>query len=211
MYDRIVVPTDGGPGTEQVVAEAAGLAELSGAVLDAVYVVDAGATAGFDVGAAGETTAEALRTAGEEALAKVEQLAGDVPVETTLREGAPHREILAHVDETDADLVVMGTHGRTGLGRVVLGSVAERIVRLSDVPVMTVDVTEGGPAVRSAEAAEAVASDVLADTDRELAELRSEPYRESTTWIVPATTAGGEDVNVHVDAKTGQARVAELD
>jgi nucleotide-binding universal stress UspA family protein len=50
--------------------------------------------------------------------------------------------ILRYADEADADLVVMGTHGRTGVERYLLGSVAEKVVRLSDVPVMTVRADE---------------------------------------------------------------------
>ena len=52
--------------------------------------------------------------------------------------GVPWRQILAAIDERQADLVVMGTHGRHGLGRALLGSVAEKIVRSAPVPVMTV-------------------------------------------------------------------------
>lgn len=62
--------------------------------------------------------------------------------EALLREGREWRQILAVVDELGCDLVVMGTHGRKGLSRVVLGNVAEKIVRLSRVPVLTVRVPE---------------------------------------------------------------------
>lgn len=57
-----------------------------------------------------------------------------------LRRGTPSDEILAVIDETRADLVVMGTHGHRGVAHVLLGSVAERVVRLSPVPVLTVRV-----------------------------------------------------------------------
>lgn len=55
-----------------------------------------------------------------------------------LRMGAPWQEILLVVEETHSDLIVLGTHGRRGLSRVLLGSVAERVVRLATVPVLTV-------------------------------------------------------------------------
>jgi nucleotide-binding universal stress UspA family protein len=54
-----------------------------------------------------------------------------------LKQGAPWREILATIEEIKPDLVVMGTHGRRGLARAVFGSVAEKIVRTSPVPVLT--------------------------------------------------------------------------
>jgi nucleotide-binding universal stress UspA family protein len=55
-----------------------------------------------------------------------------------LREGTPVEEILNAARETSADLIVMGTHGRTGLPHVLLGSVAERVVRSAQCPVLTV-------------------------------------------------------------------------
>ena len=57
---------------------------------------------------------------------------------TAVRRGDPHETIIEYADDVDADVIVMGTHGRTGLDRRVLGSVTERTVRLSDVPVLTV-------------------------------------------------------------------------
>ena len=59
-------------------------------------------------------------------------------VRAVLREGPPWRELLSTAEETGAELIVVGTHGRQGLPRFILGSVAERVVRLSPVPVMTV-------------------------------------------------------------------------
>ncbi len=60
------------------------------------------------------------------------------PLKTHLVEGVPYREIVRMAGELDADLVVMGTHGRTGIRHLLLGSVAERVVRSSEVPVITV-------------------------------------------------------------------------
>lgn len=64
-----------------------------------------------------------------------DRVPGAVPL---LRVGAPWEEILAAAAEVGADLVVVGTHGRRGIAHAVLGSVAERVVRLSPVPVLTV-------------------------------------------------------------------------
>lgn len=52
--------------------------------------------------------------------------------------GTPASEIIRHADEREVDLVVMGTHGRSGIDRYLIGSVAERVVRGSDAPVLTV-------------------------------------------------------------------------
>lgn len=59
-------------------------------------------------------------------------------VDSLLRKGVAWQEIVAAISEFGVDLVVMGTHGRQGLSHVLLGSVAERVVRLSPVPVLTV-------------------------------------------------------------------------
>ena len=59
-------------------------------------------------------------------------------VEASVLSGRPHRAIVDYAAEYDVDLIVMGTHGRTGLDRYLLGSVTERVVRLSDVPVLAV-------------------------------------------------------------------------
>jgi nucleotide-binding universal stress UspA family protein len=64
--------------------------------------------------------------------------ASGVIVEAHLREGGAAAEILRYADESAADLIVMGTHGRGGLGRLVLGSVAESVLRRSPCPVLTV-------------------------------------------------------------------------
>jgi nucleotide-binding universal stress UspA family protein len=61
---------------------------------------------------------------------------------TVMRTGAPWEEILGASREMGADLVVMGTHGRRGLPRALLGSVAEKVVRMAGVPVLTVSATE---------------------------------------------------------------------
>lgn len=62
----------------------------------------------------------------------------DLQVERRLEEGFPGLEILRMARETNADLIVMGTHGRTGLSRLLMGSVAEQVVRKAPCPVLTV-------------------------------------------------------------------------
>lgn len=63
---------------------------------------------------------------------------GESTIETHLVEGIPYKEIVRLSGELGADLVVMGTHGRTGIKHLLLGSVAERVVRSSEIPVITV-------------------------------------------------------------------------
>jgi len=137
MYDRILVPTDGSDGTRGAVEHAIDLATTHDAALHTIYVVDT--NVGTDASVPG--TLGVLEQAGEAAIDEVIQqakAAGVDTIEGVLAQGAPHQAILAYVDEHDIDLVVMGTHGRTGLDRYLLGSVTEKVVRLSDAPVLTV-------------------------------------------------------------------------
>jgi nucleotide-binding universal stress UspA family protein len=140
MYERVLVPTDRSSEMDRVVAHAASLAEVHGGTLDFVYVVNTAAFANLPMETSWDGLSETLREEGEAALAAAAEKAGDVPTERHLLEGGPSREITAYAERTGADLVVMGTHGRGGIDRILLGSVAERVVRSSPVPVLTVRV-----------------------------------------------------------------------
>lgn len=142
MYDRILVPTDGSADTERAVEHAAELAVAHGAELRAVYVVNSATFAGLPMETSWEGIDDVLREEGESALERVEEVVAKygVPVETRLLEGSPSRRIVEYAESEDCDLVVMGTHGRGGIDRLLLGSVAEGVVRASSVPVLTVRV-----------------------------------------------------------------------
>lgn len=137
MYDHVLVPTDGSDGTRGAVERAIDLATTYDAALHALYVLDT--NVGIDSSIPG--TLDALEEAGQNAIDEVIQQAeasGVNTIEGVVAQGAPHRAILEYADEHEIDLVVMGTHGRTGLDRYLLGSVTEKIVRLSEIPVLTV-------------------------------------------------------------------------
>ena len=141
MYDRILLPTDGSRGNSRAVDQAIGLAAQSDAELHVLFVVEDLPYA--PEMADGQVEAR-LREIGEEAVSEIRQRADEagVAVETALEDGTPHRAILEYVDDAGIDLVVMGTHGRSGLDRYLLGSVTERVVRGAEVPVLTVRVDE---------------------------------------------------------------------
>lgn len=141
MYNRILLPTDGSSEMEPVVEHAATLAARDGAPIHALYVVDAVGFASLPMETSWEGISELLYEEATEALNRVERIVGDrAEVERVVVEGKPHREIVEHADGDGCDLIVMGTHGRGGIDRLLLGSVAERVVRQSPVPVMTVRV-----------------------------------------------------------------------
>jgi len=149
MYDRILVPTDGSPSMETVVDHALELVRVHDATLHGLYVVDTGNFATLPVETSWDGVTELLRDEGEQAVADFEEMVGEVPVETAIREGNPSREIVEYARENDCDTVVMGTHGRGGIDRLLLGSVAERVVRATPVPVVTVPVSEAAPEARA--------------------------------------------------------------
>ena len=151
MYDRILVPTDGSQSMGAVVDHARELAAVHEATLHGLYVVDTGSFATLPVETTWDGMTEILRDEGETAVSEFAEMAGETAVETAIREGNPSGEVVDYAEENDCDAVVMGTHGRGGIDRLLLGSVAERVVRAAPVPVVTVPISE---AEREREAAE---------------------------------------------------------
>lgn len=144
LYDHILVPTDGSAETRPAVEHAVNLAAAHGATIHALYVLNTASYASVSVDASWEGVSDMLRDEGEEAVEAVADLARAEGVEvlTTLRTGSPSQEIVRYAESEGCDLIVMGTHGRGGIDRLLLGSVAERVVRSSSVPVMTVRVKD---------------------------------------------------------------------
>jgi nucleotide-binding universal stress UspA family protein len=145
MYQRILVPYDGSPTSTLGLDEAVKLARLTGAKLRLIHVVDDLAFAtGFEAAAVyvGDVL-PMMRAAGAEILAQGKQRAAGsgVEVDTVLLEGLAARVcdvVVEQVKAWGAELIVIGTHGRRGMGRVMMGSDAEQIVRMAPVPVLLV-------------------------------------------------------------------------
>lgn len=137
MYQAILVPTDGSATAREALDHAVSLAERYDASLHALYVVD---TRMIPASPHADDVIAAIRAVGEEVTEGAVAVAtrADVACVGSIRAGVPASEILDYGADNDVDLVVMGTHGRTGLRRYLLGSVAERVVRESTVPVLTV-------------------------------------------------------------------------
>ena len=144
MIDTVVLATDGSASVARATAVALNLARRFGAEVHALYVVEES-----DVAAAPEDVRDRLREAleadGETALEDIREASGQA-ITTAVREGRPASEIGTHAREHDADLVAVGTRGRHGEHRFVLGSVAEAVVRNCPVPVLTVRQLDAGSA-----------------------------------------------------------------
>ena len=138
MYNEILVPTDGSPASDAAIEHAIDLAAQYGARLHALYVVDGAAYSTLEAGS--EIVVEALQSEGETATQRVADAAADAGIDTTttVTTGTAYQSIRDYVAENGIDVIVMGTHGRKGLDRYLLGSVTERVVRTADVPVLTV-------------------------------------------------------------------------
>lgn len=137
IYDNILVPTDGSEGAEVALDHAVEIAENFGATVHVLYVIDVRARTTGDMWAnmLGE-----FKQIGEQATESItdELNEQDLTSVKQVTEGVPHKEINEYIDRNDVDLVVMGTHGRTGIDRVLVGSTTEKVVRTSETPVMTV-------------------------------------------------------------------------
>lgn len=143
MYKHILIPVDGSTTSLLAVSKAAELAKIFGSTVTAVYVVDpypfTGVGADFAYGQAqylSAATAEA--NAALESVRKIMDEAG-LPVTTVVGEGhAVHEGIVRVLESSGADLIVMGSHGRRGLEKLMLGSVTARVLRSVHVPVLVV-------------------------------------------------------------------------
>ncbi|MGM0605248.1 MAG: universal stress protein [Halobacteriota archaeon] len=144
LYSCILVPTDGSAEGRQAIAHAIELATVHDASVHALYVVNTASYAGLPMESSWEGVDEMLRADATDAVAEVRQL-GDragIPVETAVVDGTPSKRIVRYAETEGCDLIVMGTHGRGGIDRLLLGSVTEKVVRASKVPVLTVRVSD---------------------------------------------------------------------
>lgn len=146
MPPEILVPLDYSDTSLNALQFAASLAEKLGGALTLLHFWEAPPVARHGMVAAGSS--EATRGLAELVIEQAEneltsfiqraQLPPSLPVRRELREGNALKETLAASETGQYSLIVMGTHGHTGLGHLMLGSVAERVVRLSPIPVISV-------------------------------------------------------------------------
>ncbi|SFR94047.1 Nucleotide-binding universal stress protein, UspA family [Halomicrobium zhouii] len=136
MYERVLHPTDGSDAADVAAADALELAERYDAPLHVLYVVDV--TVGRATDAYAGQVVQELETIGREHVDSVTGRARRAGLDVTseIVEGTPASTI---VETTrPGDVVVMGTHGRSGLDRYLVGSTTEKVIRSVDVPVLTV-------------------------------------------------------------------------
>ncbi|MEF8777266.1 MAG: universal stress protein, partial [Haloarculaceae archaeon] len=137
MYETILIPTDGSNGSEKALEHGIDIAEKYGATVHLVYVIDVGVYDHYGGVDAFEHAEEALEETGDELLAEARERveAASLPVESHKARTTPHEGISDTADRIDADLIVMGTERRPAEYRHMIGSVSERVIRTSPVPV----------------------------------------------------------------------------
>ncbi len=138
LFKKILIPTDGSEYTKAAVRKGLEMAKATGGEVTALYVVDQTSFINFPMDSIIVSVYTLLEKEGEEAMEFVKKEAEALGVKVTARieEGSPSRKI---VDlSAEHDLVVMGTLGRTGFSKLLLGSVAERVVRFAKCPVLVV-------------------------------------------------------------------------
>jgi len=139
MYKKILMPTDGSACSQKAISEGLDVAKSMGASVTFLYAVEnISSTLWISPESVpyGLELIEDLKRVGGEALCKASELAkaAGVDAETKLVETRPVEAILA--EAKNHDLIVMGTHGRSGLDRFMLGSVTEAVLQRSDKPVL---------------------------------------------------------------------------
>ena len=144
MFEEILLPTDGSKGVKSACDCAVNLAQKSGSRVHVLFVAETvypGPWFSYDVS---EEAQEKILESGKKIVEKTReelQRHGVKRVECLVKEGHPAETILSYAKEVGIDLIVMGTRGRRGIERALMGSVTREVVNLSQVPVLVVRAT----------------------------------------------------------------------
>ncbi len=143
-FEQLLLPTDGSEGAAIAATWGIALASHFDAAVHTLYSVD---TSPFSQSRGPGDVVGALEMRGESAIDTVREQARDagVTVSGSVASGSPEKVILSYAADHEVDLIVMGTHGRTGVGQWFLGSVTENVVRGAEVPVFCVPVSAESP------------------------------------------------------------------
>jgi len=142
MYKKILVPTDGSEFAERAEKHALFLARVSDAEIIALGVVETGFSLGISSNETVVSMTEMLKKEAEENIGIIEKMKEaehcDVKITLKIGEGSPADVILDTVEKENIDLVVMGNSGKTGFNRIIMGSVAEKVVKFAKCSVLVV-------------------------------------------------------------------------
>jgi nucleotide-binding universal stress UspA family protein len=142
-YTNILMGTDGTALMDAVFDECAYLARLMGAMIHVAYVLDVTGFGAQPIDATWEERYVIIKSEARQILnvareALVKRGVAEASITEILLEGHPTEEISAYVNDHEIDLIVIGTHGRKGLDRLLIGSLTDKIIRTATVPVLVV-------------------------------------------------------------------------
>ena len=139
MYKKILVPTDGSEFAKKAQKHALFLSKVSGAEIIAVSVTENNFVNGLPLDDEVYQLNQILKERSEENLKEFDELnEDDLKITHVIREGSPARVILDVAHEEDVDLIVMGSSGKSGFDRFIMGSVADKVVNSSKCAVLVV-------------------------------------------------------------------------
>jgi nucleotide-binding universal stress UspA family protein len=140
MFRKILTALDGSKASETALKQAIDEARVWGAELHGVYVVETGLFSSVPMDNTWEVIYGLLEKEGQEALTTARQMARTAGTEVTthMRQGRAGNEILRLADEIGADLIVMGSHGKSNIDRLLIGSVTGHVVKYSTITTLVV-------------------------------------------------------------------------
>ncbi|MGA2105716.1 universal stress protein [Methanoregula sp.] len=138
LFSRILVATDGSEKNRAALDEGIKIAHATGATIYVAYVIDMGTFSSMSAEVPLGDPYRVFKAEAEQAFARVKSKAGDTKVETAILEGRPAAEIVKFAAKNKIDLIIIGTQGKKGLERLLLGSVAEEIIRSAPCRVLVV-------------------------------------------------------------------------
>ena len=138
LFKKILIATDGSKYTKGAIREGLAIARLNRSRVFAVYVIDTRALTTVDGMPTPENMYVLLEQEGKQAVEQVKRMAGDLPVETAVITGHPASAITGFAKDKGVNLIVVGTLGKSGIEELLLGSVADKIIRTAPCPVLVV-------------------------------------------------------------------------
>ena len=141
-FKKVLIPTDGSEANNEAVEKGLSLARLMGARATILFVVDTSSFIDIPPDELVTNITSIMESQGNEYINEIIEEADELGVDTEKKivTGHPAEEIIK--ESENHDMIVIGTHGRSGLSRILLGSTAEKVVRHSQCPVMLIKIKE---------------------------------------------------------------------
>jgi nucleotide-binding universal stress UspA family protein len=138
LFKKILIATDGSKRTQNAVDMGLKIAREQNSKVYTVYVVDTVTFTSIPMDVTWENMYQLLKEEGEEAVKTIKDNSAGMDVETHVLEGNPAVEITKFAADNGVDLIVMGTLGKSGIDRILLGSTAEKVIRIAGCPVLVI-------------------------------------------------------------------------